>query len=126
MRKSKTLLYISILIIIISSFVGCSTKSDISTSDEPTKATACTNHLYWKDINVKVLDVIYGFNYTVITVYSEEYDIKKQMTVSGNHMFDLSVGDYITAELYTYKNDETGEINSRSIHSITSYKPLGK
>lgn len=70
-KKSKTLLCISILIIIISSFVGCSSNSNINTPDEPVKSTACTNHLYWKDIN-----------------------------------------------------DETGEINRRSIHSITGYKPL--
>lgn len=86
-----------------------------------------TNHLYWKDIKVTVVDVehtrrITGtatHRNTYITVYSEEYDLTFSSSYSGlNDLWDVEKGDIVIAELYTWKNDATGEINNRRINRV--------
>lgn len=123
------LLVISLTVIFFTSLTGCTaTKNAKSTPDEITNPTKCTNHLYWKDINVEVIDSKITRRalkyYTIVLVYSDEYNLEKTLYASGRHY--LSKGDYITAELYTWKNDETGEINDREIHCITRWEPLSE
>ncbi|MBO5434385.1 hypothetical protein J6A31_00990 [bacterium] len=89
-------------------------------------------HLYWKDIDVEVIDIStnhwYGGNahrYEVrLTVYSEEYDLTEKITITGSGMwnkpkeFDYTVGQTIKAELFSWVMDSTGEVVRRKINKL--------
>ena len=54
-----------------------------------------------------------------ITVYSKEYDLEfSDVFIGYSDLRECEEGDIIIAELYTWKNDRTGEINRRMIHKI--------
>lgn len=86
-----------------------------------------TNHLYWKDIDVVVTDVehkhwLSGYAHyfsTKVTVWSEEYQLQYTDTIQGKgNAWDYREGDIVQAELFTWKNNETGEINRRTINRV--------
>lgn len=89
--------------------------------------------LYKQDIDVKITDIkkietpMYTgvsiiYDYTVnITVYSKEFNTTEEFTYGrwfGNKYFNLKKGDIIQAELYTYKNEATGEIVKKKINKL--------
>lgn len=86
-----------------------------------------TNHLYWKDIDVVVTSVehkhwlsgnAHCFS-TKVTVWSEEYQLKFTDEIRGKgKAWNYRKGDTVQAELLTWKNNETGEINRRLINRV--------
>ena len=87
-------------------------------------------HLYWKDIEVVVESVskkhwfatVHRYELSV-TVYSEEYDLQKTLDFYSSGMFapeywNLEKGDVVTAELYSWVMDSTGEVVRRSINQL--------
>lgn len=88
-------------------------------------------HLYWKDINVRVVNVdrVHWFALThqyevEIQVQSDEYNLLGEDTFHGSGAFgcpeqwNYEVGDTVKAELYSWVNDSTGEVVRREIHQI--------
>ena len=117
------------ILLIILMFLGaaCSYKVD-DVSEIPQKENP---HLYWKDIEVKVLDVdkkhwFAGTHwYSVeIEVKSDEYDLTDKFEYKGSGAFgkpsqwEYDEGDIVNAELYSWVMDSTGEIIRREIHKI--------
>lgn len=88
-------------------------------------------HLYWKDIDAEVVDINkrhwfggthwYQVN---ITVRNDEYDLECTKTYKGSGMFGCpsqwgyEVGDIVSAELYSWVMDSTGEVVKREINKI--------
>ena len=116
----KVICLLSILIVFLG-FVGCDSEP-VERVEQP--------HLYWKDINVVVTNVnkkhwfATTHHYIIeITVKSEEYGLEKTITSEGGGMFapqhwDVKEGDVITAQLYSWVMDSTGEVVKREIHSL--------
>lgn len=87
-------------------------------------------HLYWKDIDVVVENVEKKHWFATthryqlsVTVYSQEYDLKKTIDSSSSGMFtpqhwNVKQGDIIKAQLYSWVIDSTGEVVKREIHSL--------
>lgn len=89
--------------------------------------------LYKQDIDVVVteisksetprytgISVIYDYDVDV-TVYSKEFNTTEEFSYGGlfhSKYFDLEKGDIIQAELYTYKNESTGEIVKKEINRL--------
>lgn len=89
--------------------------------------------LYKQDIDVVVteisksetprytgISVIYDYDVDV-TVYSKEFNTTEEFSYSDlfhSKYFDLEKGDIIQAELYTYKNESTGEIVKKEINRL--------
>lgn len=89
--------------------------------------------LYKQDIDVVVteisksefprytgISIIYDYDVDV-TVYSKEFNTTEKFSYGGlfhNKYFDLKKGDIIQAELYTYKNESTGEIVKKEINRL--------
>lgn len=89
--------------------------------------------LYKQDIDVEVVKIdklitpsSYGLGsideyYVDITVYSEKFNTTEEFRYSDlfyNKYYDVEKGDIIQAELYTYKNEKTGEIVKRQINEL--------
>lgn len=81
-------------------------------------------HLYWKDIDVEVINVEKFIRFSpyhraraLITVYSNEYDLSESFSVNS-YWSNYKVGDFIKAELYSWVDDNTGKILKREIHRI--------
>lgn len=112
-----TIILLSVLLL----FCGCDT-----TYTPPPD----TNHLYWKDIEVVITDVehkTYGAapairHSVIVSVYSSEYDLSGTYEFQNisllDKQFGYEKGDIVTAQLYTWKNNVTGEINKREIHKV--------
>lgn len=112
--------------IILCFFSGCtanSAETDYTIPEEP--------HLYWKDIDVVVTDIdkrhwFAGTHwYSVqITVESEEYNLERTIEFKGSGAFgkpgqwDYQTGDIVTAQLYSWVMDSTGEVVRRKINTI--------
>ena len=126
---------LGILLMLLLSFVLCGCEPDdkvpympkVIWSTANTESPANINHLYWKDIEVRVVDVEHTSRKsgsvrrkcTTITVYSDEYNLTFTESYFGTgDIFDMRVGDIVWAELYTWKNDATGEINRREINRV--------
>lgn len=86
-----------------------------------------SNHLYWKDIDVVVTNVehkhwLSGYAHyfsTVVTVWFEEYQLEYTDEIQGKgKAWNYRKGDTVQAELLTWKNNETGEINRRAINRV--------
>ena len=118
----KFLLFI-LAVLSVFVFVGCEYKTDYIPPKRP--------HLYWKDIDVVVIDVskrhwyVSTHWYTVnVTVESEKYGLKQTFTFKGSGVFgrplqwDYKEGDVIKAELYSWVMESTGEVTRREIHRI--------
>ena len=87
-------------------------------------------HLYWKDIEVVVEDVVQKHWFATvhryelsITVYSEEYNLRKTFNSYTSGMvtpngWNSQEGDVITAELYSWVMDSTGEVVRREINRL--------
>lgn len=85
-------------------------------------------HLYWKTIEVEVIDAdcrhwyASGHHYTAdIKVYSAEYDLTQSFHLEFNDAKELQNtknGDILEATLYTWKLDSTDTVIKREIHSI--------
>lgn len=89
--------------------------------------------LYKQDIDVVVteisksetprytgISVIYDYDVDV-TVHSKEFNTTEDFSYGGlfhNKYFNLKKGDIIQAELYTYKNESTGEIVKKEINKL--------
>ena len=122
----KRFILIIVMIITLSFFVGCDSNPsqvEYTRPEEP--------HLYWKDIEVVVTDINTHHRfakthwyYVCITVESEEYNLSKTLEFEGSGFFgkpsqwDYQVGDKVTAQLYSWVKDSTGEIVRREIHTI--------
>lgn len=115
-----------IMIVISSFFVGCDSNTPHTQYVRPEEP-----HLYWKDIEVIVTDVETcrwvtktHWCYVYITVESKEYDLSKTLEFEGSGFFgkpsqwDYQVGDKVTAQLYSWVKDSTGEIVRREIYTI--------
>lgn len=121
----KRVLVLFLSLFIIFSFVGCEYNSFSLKKEEQ-------EHLYWKDINVEVVDIYHAYWYATtprhqltITVYSEEYDLKETFIYSSSGMMvnfpncaNSKVGDIVKAELYSWVIDSTGEVTRRQIHQV--------
>lgn len=113
-----------ILIILLCSMIsGCSKNHENELREQP--------HLYWKDIDVEVIDIDkrHWFASTHwyqvdLEVYSSEYDLTKTFEIQGSGAFgcpkefDYEKGDILKAELYSWKKDSTEEIVKREIHKL--------
>ena len=110
-------------IMILVFLTGCGNAQNYTPQEKP--------HLYWKDIEVIVTDVDKEYWcatthwYVVnITVHSDEYGLDKRMEIKGSGAFGCpkefhyEVGDIVTAQLYSWKMDSTGEIVKREIHCL--------
>ena len=85
-------------------------------------------HMYYEEIPVVVTrcEYIQWYAGTVhyqadISVYSEEYDLKRIYRLNGWEARDykeVRKGDVITATLYSWKNIDTGEITNRELGHI--------
>lgn len=87
-------------------------------------------HLYWKTIDVVVESVEKHHWFATthryelsITVYNEEYNLRKTLQYSSSGMFtpnhwNLEKGDVVSAELYSWVMDSTGEIVRRDINAL--------
>lgn len=104
---------------------GCATTQNekLGTNEEP--------HLYWKDIDVVVTSVNKKHWYASthwyevrVTVESEQYQLTYTDTFKGSGAFGCpsqwgySEGDIVTAELYSWVMDSTGEVLKRQIHRV--------
>lgn len=121
----KRVLILFLSLFIIFSFVGCEYNSSSLKKEEQ-------EHLYWKDINVEVVDIYHAYWYATtprhqftITVYSEEYDLKETFVYSSSGMManlpacvNSKIGDIVKAELYSWVIDSTGEVTRRQIHQV--------
>ena len=128
MKNRKHLVIVMILVILSCFLSGCTTTSTI-TSEQSTPQEQ--PHLYWKDIPVTVTDIdkrtwfagTRRYNVTV-SVHSDTYNIDETFTEEGSGFYgcpdswNYEKGDTITAELYTWKIDSTGEITRRCINQI--------
>lgn len=113
-----------LLLLLCFSFSGCEPNKDYKPRER--------EHLYWKDINVKVTDIELTHSFAVthryrlnITVYSEEYDLEESFEYySQGFMANLpncaesEVGDTVKAELYSWVLDSTGEVVRRQINQV--------
>jgi len=122
-RNSMIKRFVCILlgVLIVFSLVGC----DLEPVERPEQP-----HLYWKDIDVVVTNVnrkhwfATTHHYIIeITVKSEEYGLEKTITSEGGGMFapqhwGVEKGDVVTAQLYSWVMDSTGEVVRRDIHSL--------
>lgn len=124
----KKVFSVLLIIILIFSICGCDTIKS-STYDEAPKRYE-QPHLYWKDIIVEVKHIsrtcsyrAYAHHYHIeIEVYNEKYNLTDRLNYTAINAYpigwELKEGDKVTAILYSYKIDSTGEITSRSIHSL--------
>ena len=123
MKKILTILLILALILCTVGCAGNSNTTDYTIPEEP--------HLYWKDIDVVVTDIdkqhwFAGTHwYSVqITVESEEYNLERTIEFKGSGAFgkpgqwDYKTGDIVTAQLYSWVMDSTGEVVRRKINTI--------
>ena len=85
-------------------------------------------HVYWKDIDVEVVDIdkrhwyAGTHHYQVdITVKSEEYGLTETFHLDGMNAkdaYNYDKGDIIKAELNSWVMDSTGEVVRREINEI--------
>ena len=115
----KKAILFSMLLLILSVGCGCDT---IHVQSEKTQVKE-EPHLYWKDIDVVVTSVDKKHWYASthwyevrVTVESEEYQLTYTDTFKGSGAFgcpsqwEYSEGDIVTAELYSWVIDSTGEV----------------
>ena len=119
-NKFKIVIYIIFSIIIFTSCVPTDNCNQNHILD--------TNHLYYKDIEVEITDIdkrcyFSGcMHYLVyVTVYSKDYDLVQNFDLHTKDAYELEKGDIVKAELYSWKNNETGKINKRKINQIYYY-----
>ena len=132
MKKALKIIGIILGIIAITVLSACSMWFISEFAHSQTDTTSVTTqeqpHLYWKTIDVIITDYDYRHWYASahhyqakITVYSEEYDLTRTFSLTGNdaaQMENYEKGDTIKAELYSWKIDSTGEITKREINSL--------
>ena len=87
-------------------------------------------HLYWKDVDVVIEDMdqyVWGVRprrrKLTITVYSEEYDLRKTFTLAASGInapiyWNAKEGDIVKAQLYSWVMDSTGEVIRREINCL--------
>lgn len=111
------------LLVVCMMLSGCNKNVNTTSVEQP--------HLYWKEIEVEVIDIdkrhwfASTHQYIVnIDVYSNEYDLSQTFEIKGSGAFgcpkeyNYNVGDKVKAELYSWKMDSTGEIIEREIHNL--------
>lgn len=89
------------------------------------------SHLYWKDIEAVVTDVerqhffaATHWYIVTVTVSSKEYGVSGTFTYQGAGIFDCpkqwwyKVGEQVTAQLYSWVMDSSGEVVRRKINRI--------
>lgn len=116
----KILLFVLIVGLFVA-FTGCNYEP-VERPEQP--------HLYWKDIDVVVTDVNQKHWFATvhryeldITVYSEEYDLEKTLNYYHTGMvlppyWNAQEGDIVTAELYSWVMDSTGDVVRRDINRL--------
>lgn len=122
-RILMTFIAITIILCFFSGCIAGNAETDYTITEEP--------HLYWKDIDVVVTDIdkrhwFAGTHwYSVqITVESEEYNLERTIEFKGSGAFgkpgqwDYKTGDIVTAQLYSWVMDSTGEVVRRKINTI--------
>lgn len=105
------------------SFSGCESNKNYRPKE--------VEHLYWKDIDVEVIDIKLTHWFAIthryvlnITVYSEEYDLEEtfEYHFQGPHSLpdcaESKEGDIVKAELFSWVLDSTGEVTKREIHKV--------
>ena len=119
MMKKYLIIIIALLIVL----TGCEYNQPITPKEQP--------HLYWKDIDVVVIDIdkrswFAGTKWyeVQIEVYNEEYNLTETFEIEGSGIYgkpsewDYEIGDIVSAELLSWKMDSTGEIIRREIGSL--------
>lgn len=114
-------IFVFVIILLFLMMTGCELQP-VERKEQP--------HLYWKNIDVVVenVDQRHWFaavhRYEIhITVYSEEYNLRKTLSYSSSGMYTpehwgVQKGDIVTAELYSWVMDSTGEVVRRDIHTL--------
>lgn len=115
--------YLIIIIALLTILTGCEYNQPVTPKEQP--------HLYWKDIDVVVIDIDKRSWFATtkrwmveIEVYSEEYGLTEFFDVSGSGLYgcpkewDYEVGDIVSAELLSWVMDSTGEVVRREIGSL--------
>lgn len=115
--------YLIIIIALLTILSGCECNQSITPKEQP--------HFYRKDIDVVVIDIdkrswFAGTRWyeVQIEVYNEEYDLTEIFEIKGSGIFgkpsewDYQIGDTVSAELFSWKMDSTGEIIKREIGSL--------
>lgn len=118
---TKKIFTLVLIFVLLATFTGCNYEP-VERPEQP--------HLYWKDIEVVVENVDQRHWFATvhryelyITVYSEEYDLRKTLNWYGTGMFapeywNLQEGDIVTAELYSWVMDSTGDVVRRDINRL--------
>lgn len=126
MKKIIAILLVIVGILGVSSCSGVNSYT-IGNSTNITKNAQNSIRRYYKDIEVVIIEKENssrwnGFrhiNKTNITVYSKEYDLEYSTTVmTRTSLWEAQIGDTIRAELFSWKNEDTGEIIKRAINRI--------
>ena len=115
--------FVFTLLVVCMMLSGCNKNVNTASVEQP--------HLYWKEIEVEVIDIdkrhwfASTHQYIVnIDVYSNEYNLSQTFEIKGSGAFgcpkeyNYNVGDKVKAELYSWKMDSTGEIIEREIHNL--------
>lgn len=116
MNKYKLILIVAFTILCL---VGCNMETDetYEPQEEP--------HLYWKDIDVVIIDIHKKHWYTgahwysvELTVESKEYGLVETLEINGRSAWDYEEGQTVKAELYSWVMDSTGEVIRREISQV--------
>lgn len=111
-----------LLILLILNIVGIFALGLLCLADSLVQGSAEARqpHLYWKDINVEVVEVRQSLNKRIyeVEVYSKDYNLKHSFVLRGIDYDGYEKGDIIKAELYSWVDDSSGKIIQREIHQI--------
>lgn len=122
---NKIIKFLCVTLVMVVLLSGC---SDAFENYEPVEQP----HLYWKTIDAVVTEIpdkrhwfaTTHHYYISITVYNEEYNLKKTFGEQGSGMFgvpehwDVKKGDIVKVKLYSWVMDSTGEVVRREIQSF--------
>ena len=121
----KTICFLTLIALMISIFCGCGYDPD-NNYVPPEKP-----HLYWKDIDVVVVEIdkrhwFASTHWYVVnvTVKSDEYGLEQTFEINGSGAFgcpqqwNYEKGDIVKAQLYSWVMDSTGEVTQRTIHRV--------
>lgn len=119
--------YILIIVLVTTiCLASCHTEATDQTYQAPEQP-----HLYWKDINVTIVDIdkkhwFAGTHWYVVdlTVESEEYKLIETFEIKGSGAFgcpsawNYEEGQVVEAKLYSWVMDSTGEVVKREINRV--------
>lgn len=110
------------LILLILNIAGVFVLGLLGLADNPAQGNveARQPHLYWKDIDVEVVEIRQSLNKRIyeVEVYSKDYNLKHSFVLRGIDYKGYQKGDIIKAELYSWVSDSDGKVIQREIHQI--------